>query len=79
MTEAEYQRLQRLPSALQNTRRKLLMLEREAARHHLYELLDDQEWLLHRNLLRDPALCDPKVVNRAWDAALRRQPTAGAA
>lgn len=39
MTEQEYRRLQRLPDMLANARRKVAMLEREAARHGLRDLL----------------------------------------
>ena len=41
MTEQQYRRMQRLPEMLENARRKVAMLEREAARYGFRDLLPD--------------------------------------
>lgn len=44
MSEGEYRRRRYLPKQIENTRRKLRMLEAEAARYGMFELLaSDQE------------------------------------
>ena len=42
MTEQEYQRILRLPAMLENARRKVRMLEREAERRGMRELLPEK-------------------------------------
>jgi len=39
MTEQQYRRVQRIPEMLENARRKVAMLEREAERHGFRDLL----------------------------------------
>jgi len=42
MTEQQYRRIRRLPEMLENARRKVVMLEREAERYGFRDLLQER-------------------------------------